>query len=102
MRRGWTVCWSPRRDLHTRALRTREGGECADLAGSGAGAVGTQGGTAGLEPGHRHPERRARDVVQAHLVEEVHRVGVAAVLAADAQLQVWPCCAPTLDGDLDE
>ena len=41
---------------------------------------------AGLQPGDRHPERRAGDVVQADLVEEVHRVGVAAVLAADADL----------------
>ena len=45
-------------------------------------------GPAGLQPGDRHPERRAGHVVQADLVEEVHRVRVAAVLAADAELQV--------------
>src|SRR6266567_4185888 len=41
-----------------------------------------------LQAGDRHAERRAGHVVQAHLVEEVHRVRVAAVLAAHAQLDV--------------
>ena len=45
---------------------------------------------AGLQPGDRDPERRAGDVVQARVVEEVHRVRVAAVLAADAELEVGP------------
>ena len=42
----------------------------------------------GLQPGHRHPERRAGHVVEPDLVEEVDRVRVAAVLAADAEVQV--------------
>ena len=39
----------------------------------------------GLQPGHRHPERRAGDVVQADGLEEVDRGRVAAVLAAHSQ-----------------
>ncbi len=54
-------------------------------------SVGVQGGAAGLEAGDRHPERRAGDVVQTHLVEEVDRRGVTAVLAADAEVQVGSC-----------
>ncbi len=37
------------------------------------------------DAGDRHPERRAADVVEADLVEEGDAVGVAAVLAADAE-----------------
>src|SRR3954466_13586199 len=40
----------------------------------------------GLQAGDRHAERAAGHVVQAHVVEEVHRLGVAAVLPADAGL----------------
>src|SRR5512141_1554704 len=47
-----------------------------------------EGGAAGLQPGDRHPERRAGHVVEADVVEEVHRRGVAAVLAADPEVQV--------------
>ncbi len=43
-----------------------------------------------LEPGDRHAERRARDVVQAHLLEEVDGLRVASVLAADPAVQVGP------------
>ena len=43
---------------------------------------------AGLQPRDRHPERRAGDVVEPDLVEEVDRLRVAAVLAADAELEV--------------
>src|ERR1700761_9578450 len=43
--------------------------------------------TSGLEAGDRHPERRARDVVEPDLFEEMHRVGIAAVFAADAQFE---------------
>jgi O-acetylserine/cysteine efflux transporter len=43
---------------------------------------------AGLEPGDGHPERRAGHVVEAHVVEEVDRGGVATVLAADPEVQV--------------
>ena len=40
------------------------------------------------QPGDRHPERRAGHVVEADLVEQRDRLGVAAVLAADAELEV--------------
>src|SRR4051794_7598542 len=58
--------------------------------------------TTGLEPGHRHPERRAGHVVEPHLVEEVHRLRVAAVLTADAQFQAGPCRATLLGRDPDQ
>lgn len=45
-----------------------------------------EGGAAGLEPGDGNPERRAGDVVQPDLVEEVDRGGVPAVLATDPQV----------------
>ena len=46
-------------------------------------------GTPAEQTCHRHPERRAANVVQAHLVEEMHRVGITAVLTADAQIELW-------------
>src|SRR4029077_16154585 len=55
-----------------------------------------------LQAGDRHPERRAGHVVQDHLVEEVHRVRVTAVLAAYAELDVRPGLLALLDGDLDQ
>jgi O-acetylserine/cysteine efflux transporter len=55
-------------------------------------------GPAGLQPRDRHPEGRAGHVVEPDLVEEVDRGGVAAVLAADAQVQVGPRGPATLDG----
>src|SRR3712207_4052278 len=42
----------------------------------------------GGEAGARHPEGRARDVVEAYLVEEGDALRVAAVLPADAELEV--------------
>ena len=41
-----------------------------------------------LQPGHGDPERGARDVVKADLVEEVDRIRVTTVLAADPAVQV--------------
>lgn len=66
-------------------------------AGAASSAAG-QRGPAGLEPGHRDPERRAGDVVEPHLVEEVDRGGVAPVLAADAEVEVGACLAPEPHG----
>jgi O-acetylserine/cysteine efflux transporter len=57
-----------------------------------SGAV--QGRAPGLEPRDGHPERRAGDVVEPDVVEEVDRGGVAPVLAADAQVQVGSRLAP--------
>src|SRR5512133_3995546 len=42
----------------------------------------------GRDARYRHAERRAAHVVEARHVEEVDRVRVAAVLAADADLQI--------------
>src|ERR1700720_3980292 len=42
----------------------------------------------GGKPGDRHPERRARDIVEPDLVTEGDRARVAAMLAADADLEV--------------
>src|SRR5271166_5971528 len=57
---------------------------------------------AGLQPGDGHPERRAGHIVQARVVEEVHRVRVATVLAADADLEARPCGPALFDGDADQ
>src|SRR4051812_25880941 len=51
-------------------------------------AVRHEHGATGLQSRHRDTERRARHVVEPHVVEEVHRRGVAAVLAADTELEV--------------
>src|SRR5204863_8129242 len=61
--------------------------------GSSGGAAGTAGAERGMgrrQPGQRDPEGRARHVVKADLVAEVHRGRVAAVLAADAELECLP------------
>src|SRR6266540_4990885 len=50
----------------------------------------------------RDAERRAGDVVEPDLVAEAHRVGVAAVLAADAEVQVLPGGAALLAGQLHQ
>src|SRR4051795_309177 len=57
---------------------------------------------AGLQPGDRHPEGRAGDVVEPGGVEEVHRLRVTAVLAADADLELGAGLAALLDSDLDQ
>src|SRR5687767_7323749 len=69
---------------------------------SGAGEFPAECGAARLQPRHGHAEGRAGHVVQPHLVEEVDRVRVAAVLAADAELQVGPGGPAPFDGDLDQ
>src|SRR5919201_4819334 len=53
-------------------------------------AVGVERRLRGGETGDRHPERGAADVVEADAVEELHRLRLAAVLAADAELEVRP------------
>src|SRR6185503_14068046 len=50
----------------------------------------------------RNHERRARHVRHAHLVTELHRRRLAAVLAADADLEVGPRAPPALDADPDQ
>src|SRR5512145_3095376 len=57
-------------------------------------------GTTGLQPRDRDPERRAGDVVEARVVEEVDGVGVTAVLAADADVEVGAGRPALLRGDL--
>ena len=61
-----------------------------------------KGGLSGGEPGDRDAHWRARDVVQANAFAEADAVRVAAVLAAEAQLQRWVRGAALFDGDLDE
>src|SRR5436305_705516 len=53
------------------------------------------------KPGDRHAKRRAGDIIESDPVAESDRGGVAAVLAADAELDVRPCAAAALDTDLD-
>src|SRR5947207_14791325 len=51
------------------------------------------------EPRDRHAERRARHVVEPDLVAEHDRSRIAAVLAADADLEVPAHLAAALDAD---
>src|SRR6185295_6583945 len=50
----------------------------------------------------RHAVGRARDVVETDLVAERHRGGIAAMLAADADLETGPGLATAGDTDLHE
>src|SRR6516225_10543859 len=59
-------------------------------------------GLRGGEPRDRNAIRRAGDVVEADLVAERDGRGIAAMLAADADLQAVPRLAPALNPDLDE
>src|SRR5436190_22752309 len=54
------------------------------------------------EPCDGNPVRRAADVIEADLLEKVDGRGVAAVLAADAQLQILPSGASPGHGRLDK
>src|SRR3954454_16387093 len=56
-------------------------------------------GLRGGEPRDRHAERRARHVVEPDLVAERDRSRIAAVLAADADLEVLAHLAAPLDAD---
>src|SRR5258706_8618169 len=69
---------------------------------AGVGAGGLDRGPARFEPRDRYAERRAGHVVEPDLVEEVDRVRIAAVLAADADLEVRPRGPALLDRDPDE
>src|SRR5258706_16472923 len=60
---------------------------------------GRERGLRGGETRHRDAEWRAADVVQPNLVAEGDAVGVAAVLATNADLQVRVRRAPFLDSD---
>ena len=51
-------------------------------------------GVRGGQPGDRDAERRARHVVETDLVAERDRIGIAAVLAADAELEIGTRRAP--------
>ena len=56
----------------------------------------------GSEPRDRHAIGRARHVVESDLVAERHRCRIAAVFAADADLEARPGLAAAGDADLDE
>ena len=71
-----------------------------DAAGSFRLDRAAQGGLRRRQPRDRHAERRAGDVVEAGAVAEVDRGRVAAVLAADADLEVRAASAAALDADL--
>jgi hypothetical protein len=59
-------------------------------------------GLGGGEAGDGHAVRRAAHVVEAELVAELHRVRIAAVFAADAELDVGAGAAALGHGDLHE
>src|SRR6266699_2934543 len=54
------------------------------------------------QTGDRQAERRAGHVVHAHAVTELHRRRLAAVLPADADLELGPRSPAELDRQLDE
>src|SRR3989475_9545967 len=54
------------------------------------------------ETGDRHAERRAGHVVHAHTVTELHRRRLAAMLPADADLELGPRSPAELDRQLAE
>src|SRR5512146_1640647 len=60
------------------------------------------GGLGGSQPGGQDTERRAGNVVHAHLVAELHRRRVSAVLAANAHLQIAAGLAPALCAHLHQ
>src|ERR1051326_7156252 len=53
----------------------------------------------GGEAGDRYAERRAGNVIEPDLVAEGDRGGIAAVLAANAELDIGPHLLPALDRD---
>src|SRR5688500_6147813 len=61
-----------------------------------------QRGLSGSQPRDRYAIRRHGHVIQPDLLEEVNRRGIAAMLAADAELDVGTRGTPLLDGDADE
>src|SRR5205814_7134636 len=54
------------------------------------------------EPGDRNAERRARHVIHAGVVAELHRARLAAVLAANPDLQIGASAPAQPHRDLDE
>src|SRR5581483_4229053 len=93
-RSGVTSRKSPRR-------RDRRRGS-PDAVTGGRGLLPGSGGEGRLgrgEPGDGHPERRAGDVVEPDRVAEGNRIRVAAVLAADADLEVGARAPALLDGE---
>src|SRR5512132_265628 len=56
----------------------------------------------GGHPRNRHRVGRAGDIGHARAVAELHRRGVASVLAADPDLEPGPRGAPARDADLDQ
>ena len=59
-----------------------------------------EGGLRRGEPGDRHAVRRAGDVIESDRVAECHRGWIAAVFAADADLEIGAGLAAALKGDL--
>src|SRR5579862_4206370 len=56
----------------------------------------------GGEARNRYAEWRTGDIGQACFLEEGDRCGIAAMFAADAELEIGPCLATALDRNLDE
>src|SRR5262249_51388645 len=80
-------------------MRRRDDDEEGARALGGARRLLAQRRLGGGEARDRHPERRARYIIQPDLVAERDRGGVAAMLAADAELEVLPHLASALGGD---
>src|SRR5262245_12399010 len=71
----------------------------SNLVSGGAGRPVAESGLGGGQAGDRHAKRRARHVVEPDLVAECNGGSIAAMLAADAELEVVPNLASALAGD---
>ena len=58
-----------------------------------------KGGLGGSQTGNRNPVRRARDVIEAGVLKERHRGGVASMFSANAKLQPLPGGSPPFAGE---
>jgi len=56
---------------------------------------GEQRGSPGFETGDRHPERRARHIVETDSIEEMDRLWIATVFATHSEMNVGACSAAT-------
>ena len=63
---------------------------------------GAQSRVRGRKPGDRHSERRAGNVIQANLVAEDHRGGIATMFTTDAALQILLDLSRCADGMIHE
>ena len=77
-------------------------GEVSFLAGVASDSGALHGRPAGLQPGDRHSEWGARDVIQTHFIEEVNRIRIPAMFTTDSAMQIWPSTTAAFDSNADK